>query len=171
MGYITSNLVPGETIIYRARVHWLIFGWAILFAFLTLLTLCGSLGAGWFLFSLIGTLIFGVPAFVNYRTSEFGLTDKRVIMKTGFIRRHSIEVMLSKIEGVQVEQGPMGRLLNYGTVTVTGTGGTRDPFHRIARPLEFRKRVQNQIAADTWQTGPFPALPPPPIQVPGARPG
>src|SRR4029077_2816860 len=68
-------------------------------------------------------------------------------MKVGWIRRRSVETLLGKVEAVAVEQGIGGRLLDYGALVVTGTGGTRERFDRIAAPLEFRRQVQAQIAA------------------------
>ena len=59
----------------------------------------------------------------------------------------SLEMLLNKIEGIQVNQSIFGRLLGFGSITVTGTGGTKDPFHNIAAPFEFRKKAQEQIAS------------------------
>ena len=98
------------------------------------------------LFVLIA-IITGIASFINYTTSEFGITNKRVIVKVGFIRRNSLEVLLNKVEGIQVNQGILGRILGFGSITVSGTGGTKDPFHKIAAPLEFRKKAQEQIAS------------------------
>ena len=78
------------------------------------------------------------------RTTELAITNRRVIAKTGFIRRHSLEILLPKIESVDVRQGILGRMLNFGTVTVTGTGGTRESFKAIAEPIVVRKKI-NQI--------------------------
>ena len=82
---------------------------------------------------------------VDYLTSEFGLTNKRVMVKVGFIRRNSLEVMLAKVEGIQVSQGILGRILNFGSIVVSGTGGSKDPYHKISSPFEFRKKVLEQI--------------------------
>ncbi|PIU51164.1 hypothetical protein COS91_05900 [Candidatus Desantisbacteria bacterium CG07_land_8_20_14_0_80_39_15] len=89
----------------------------------------------------------GIPVFISFKTSEFGITNKRVLFKIGFIRRNSLEILLTKIEGIQVNQGILGRILNYGTIIVRGTGGTGSPFRKIEAPLEFRKKVQEQIAS------------------------
>jgi uncharacterized membrane protein YdbT with pleckstrin-like domain len=75
------------------------------------------------------------------------VTDKRVLARLGLIRRHSLETLLSKIEAIGVEQDLTGRLLNYGTIVLTGTGGTRETITRIPAPLEFRRQVQSQIVA------------------------
>jgi len=99
---------------------------------------------------MIGVLLGAVSAlraFIALKTSEFAVTNKRVLIKTGFIRRNSLEVLLSKVEGIQVHQSLVGRLLNFGSIVVTGTGGSHDPYHRIAAPLGFRRAVQEQVAA------------------------
>ena len=79
--------------------------------------------------------------------SEFAVTNKRVLIKTGWIRRHSLETLLSKIEGIRVEQDVLGRMWDYGTIVVSGTGGSKEPFRRIASPMQFRREIQEQIVA------------------------
>jgi uncharacterized membrane protein YdbT with pleckstrin-like domain len=73
-------------------------------------------------------------------------TNKRVLVKIGWLRRQSLETLLSKIETIGVEQDILGRALDYGTIVVTGTGGSKEPFRTIASPMEFRRAVQEQIA-------------------------
>lgn len=91
-------------------------------------------------------LVLLVPPLVAYRTTEFGVTNKRVIVKTGFIRRHTLELLLRQVEAISVDQSLMGRLLGFGSITLTGTGGVREEFHRVVSPLEFRRRIQAQTA-------------------------
>jgi len=79
---------------------------------------------------------------IDYATSEFGVTNKRVIIKVGFLRRKTLELLLRHVEAISVDQSVMGRLLNYGSVTLTGTGGVREVFHNISTPLEFRRQIQ-----------------------------
>lgn len=67
-------------------------------------------------------------------------------MKVGFLHRDSLEILLSKVEGIRVDQSILGRVLGFGSITVIGTGGTHDPFHGISAPFEFRKRAEEQIA-------------------------
>jgi uncharacterized membrane protein YdbT with pleckstrin-like domain len=93
---------------------------------------------------LAGTLSLLIVA-ARFYSSEFAITNKRVIAKTGLIRRHSIEVYLDKIEAVEVSQGIAGRILGYGTIVVTGTGGTKDPIPMIPAPLLFKKKIQNEV--------------------------
>ena len=84
-------------------------------------------------------LIFLVIAYVRYKSVELAVTTKRVIVKHGFVRRQTIEMNLSKVESVQVEQGVIGRLFNFGTLIVSGTGASHAPLAGIADPMGFRK--------------------------------
>jgi len=89
----------------------------------------------------------GLSSFITYSTSEFGVTNKRILGKVGFIRRHSLEILLTKVESIAVNQGILGRIFGYGTIVVTGSGGTKELFPKISKPLELRKRAQELIAA------------------------
>ena len=66
-------------------------------------------------------------------------------LKVGWMRRHSLELILSKVEAISVDQNFRGRVLGYGTITITGTGGTKETFESLAHPFEFRSQVQGQI--------------------------
>lgn len=146
MSYISNNLLNGEEVIYESKLHWIVFlGPAIIFAIGILLPFNDLLGQFKPLLILAG-LVMGVLAFIDVKTSEFGITNKRVIVKVGFIRRKSIEVLLTKVEGIDVDQSILGRVLDFGTIVVSGTGGTKDPFKNIASPMELRRRAQEQIA-------------------------
>lgn len=159
MSYIEQNLMPGEKIIYRARLHWIVFLWPVIFLLFALVSLFFALvglanGSGAIQGPLLGGLfvvlaaVAAVPQYITYITSEFGVTNKRVLVKVGFIRRDTMETLLSKVEGISVSQGILGRILGYGTIIVTGTGGSGAPFHKIATPLEFRRQVHERIAAN-----------------------
>ncbi len=143
-GYIAGTLLPDERILYRARLHWLpcAIGPAILFL-VGLLTIGQAPIVPGFFFTL--TAVFAVWGLIRYTTTEFALTDRRVLAKVGWLWRQSREVLLLKIESLDVHQGPLGRLANYGTVVIAGTGGTRERFTGIAAPLDLRRRVQQQI--------------------------
>ncbi|MEI6260849.1 MAG: PH domain-containing protein [Deltaproteobacteria bacterium] len=108
----------GETVVYSAKLHWIIYMTAK--AILTL----------W------------IAPFIQRATSEFAITTKRVIIKEGLIARRTLEMNLSKIETVNVDQSITGRILNYGSITIIGTGGTHEVFHNIAHPMQFRKAFQ-----------------------------
>ncbi len=152
MSYVDSQLLTGETVRYRARLHRGIFTTPSVFGVLTVGALIGAIAAGhwWWLLVAVTAIIGGFTfsqAWLTYKTSEFAVTDKRVVIKVGWIRRRTLETMLSKVEGVGVDQSLTGRLLGYGSIEVTGTGGTREEFTRIADPLEFRRQVQAAISA------------------------
>jgi uncharacterized membrane protein YdbT with pleckstrin-like domain len=148
MSYIENNLLLSERILYRTQAHWIVFlfplGWSLLsLYFLSIvvnpvITLCGYLLG-------IAALFTWSQAIAIYASSEFGLTDKRVIIKVGLIRRNTLETLLQKVESLQVSQSILGRLFNFGTITVCGTGGSRDVFRNIDDPLAFRRAVQEQI--------------------------
>ncbi len=157
--YIQSTLLKDEELIYIARPHWIIFSPAVITLFLALLfyyygpvyfSFRSSLWGGYQLFDVISAVVALVglywllTAYIMYRTAEYGITDKRVLMKTGWIRRNSLEIFLRKLEGINVNQTVTGRVLNYGTIVIIGTGGTQDIYYNVPDPLGFRKRVQQQ---------------------------
>jgi uncharacterized membrane protein YdbT with pleckstrin-like domain len=144
MGYIESNLLPDEKIVYKAKLHWIIF-WkscALVFLGAIFLFIQPIIGG---VVVLIGLFAFLSPV-IDYATSEFGVTNKRVIIKVGFLRRKTLELLLRHVEAISVDQTVMGRCLNYGSVTLTGTGGVREVFHNISAPLELRKRIQGEAS-------------------------
>jgi uncharacterized membrane protein YdbT with pleckstrin-like domain len=83
-----------------------------------------------------------LPPTIAYASSELVITNMRVLINTGVIRRQTLEMFISKIESIAVDQGFLGRMFDYGTVLIRGTGGFQEPFEAIARPLEFRNSVQ-----------------------------
>ena len=155
MGYVEENLMPGEQVVYKAKLHWALFvgptvttGIGMLLIIITTLASEETAGAAcivWPVF-LLGVLS-GISSAVMYLTTESALTDKRVIAKSGLIRRRSLDLLLTKVESIGVSQPIMGRVFNYGTITVTGTGGTKEPFKSIADPLELRSQVQTRISS------------------------
>ncbi len=116
--YVRNNLIQGEIIAYSTSYHWIIF--LSLTSFLTL---------------------FLYPCIARF-SDEFAITNKRVIIKTGLIARHTLELNLTKIESVNINQSIWGRILGYGSIQLIGTGGTRETFINIKNPLEFRKKFQ-----------------------------
>ena len=88
-----------------------------------------------------------LPPWIKSSSSEFAITNKRVLIKVGLIRRHSLELLLQKVEGIGVDQGILARILGYGTITISGVGGTKEAFRVISNPLEFRRQVQASLAA------------------------
>jgi uncharacterized membrane protein YdbT with pleckstrin-like domain len=152
MSYLDDHLLDGERIVYRARLHWTIFLKSIVVVLLgaALAIVLGIYEPDyWYLgAALAGVgLLLGIPPLIRYTSTEYAVTNKRLLSKIGFVERESDETLLSKIEAVAVDQGVLGRVLGFGTLTITGTGGTEESFPRIARPLEFRRQIQNQVVA------------------------
>jgi membrane protein YdbS with pleckstrin-like domain len=165
VSYLDDHLLAGERIIYRARLHWTIFLTAIVVVLLgvalgiLLQVLEPAYSHAGLALAGVGLLLAIGPA-VRYISSEFAVTDKRVLGKLGFIERESKETLLSKVEAIAIDQGVIGRILGFGTVTITGTGGTQEFFPRISEPLEFRRQIQSQIIAQEERRGSQPAVAP-----------
>jgi uncharacterized membrane protein YdbT with pleckstrin-like domain len=146
MSYVDRSLIPGEQLVYRASLSRLPFLWLILpgaaafvaAVFHVWLVVLAALVAGGLIW---------VNVWAKRASAEFAVTTKRVIVAVGAVRRRTLELMLDKVEAVAVEQTLAGRIFDFGTVTITGSGGTRESFDHLAAPLEFRRQVQAQLAA------------------------
>ena len=161
MSYLDDHLLAGERIVYRARLHWTIFlvsiAVVLLGVGLAILLQVIEPGYAYAGLGLIGVgLLLAIGPAIRYVTSEFAVTDKRVLGKVGFIERESDETLLSKVEAIAVDQGVLGRVFGFGTVTITGTGGTQEVFSGIGEPLEFRRQIQSQIIAQEERRGGHP---------------
>jgi uncharacterized membrane protein YdbT with pleckstrin-like domain len=156
MSYIDRNLLDGERIVFRSRVHWLLYFWPALAAAAALSYAGWLLARGswqvlaWVPLAVAALLVLG--AYVRRQSSDFAVTDRRVMMKVGLLNTRSIELLLGKVEAIAVNQTLMGRLFGYGDIVITGSGGTRETFFRIQAPLEFRRAVQ--AATDTRPAAP-----------------
>ena len=149
MSYVDRHLLPNERVIYRTRLHWILFVRPV-FVTLVGLSLTVALGAltrmewVWYLSLVVilgGLGWCGVHA-VELFTSEFAVTTTRLIFKVGIVARYTMELLLGKVESIGVQQKLLGRLLNYGDLVVTGTGGAREVFPRVHDPIGFRNHVQ-----------------------------
>lgn len=161
MSYIDKNLIPGEQVMYRTRLHWIVIFWhliwALVFAAAGAYLLVGlpgvsglsdnaihwgRIGGGVLLaFAAISFLV----ALVRRNSVEMAVTNKRVTVKVGLVSHSTEEMMLNRIESIMVDQSLFGRIMGYGTITLRGVGGTPDPFPNISNPLEFRRQVQHQL--------------------------
>lgn len=155
MGYVDSHLLQGETVVYRTKLHKILFLWpcilAIAFCLLAAWLYQNAYETNWIIFSIILAALVLLPAYIQYISSEYAVTNKRVIVKVGFIRRQTMETLLQRIEAVAVDQSILGRILNYGSIAVIGTGGTKEIFENINDPLAFRRSVQEQTDAKDAQ--------------------
>lgn len=155
MAYVDENLLPGEHIAYRAHLHPVIYMGPIAIALLAIIMLAfGLLNEGMLWLAWGGALLLAVAGiaalitYINASSSEFAVTNRRVIIKVGVIRRHTLELLLQKVEGIGIDQSILGRMLDIGTIVVIGTGGTKEQFSNIAAPLKFRHQVQAQAAGE-----------------------
>ncbi len=156
MGYIEKNLVPGETVVYKTRLHWIVMIWLLVEGVLVGalgLAMCiggyvergapgGLIVGGLVCLAVAGALV--ATGVIRRGATEIAVSNKRVLIKRGLLSRNSIEVLLPKVESINVHESAFGRMLGYGDVILRGTGGTFETFTRIARPNEFRRQVQQQ---------------------------
>ena len=151
MGYVDNNLLSGEKIFFRTHLHWKVFLPPALLILVAIGLTVGAIYQGFDPYLSLLILIFPLGvlfhSYLRWRCSEFAVTDKRVLIKTGIVSRHTLETILTKIENIGVEQTLWGRLFNFGTLYVTGTGSTREIFPGIHAPLEFRKAIEAAAVA------------------------
>ena len=136
--YVEGALTQGERIVHVGHVSL----WSMWHLLALGILLLPALGIG---------LIFLGKAYVRYRTTELAITNKRIIVKFGFIRRSTVEININKVESIQVDQEIMGRMFNFGTLIISGAGNPQAPVPGISRPMEFRKafiEAQDQSKAE-----------------------
>lgn len=146
MSYIQNNLQAGEEIKYKADIHWYIF---VLPTVLLLLGAFLSSAQTSFIYY-IGLLLLLLGLFQLIKRvllkmgAEYVITNKKVILKSGILSRDALELILSKCEGLRINQSIMGRILGFGSIVVT-TGGATNTFKFIANPIKFRNEINAQI--------------------------
>jgi hypothetical protein len=149
MHYIETVLQPGERILAKGQLHWIIYLLPGLCALIGLLLIASS-GAipdlasaiRWLgLIFLVIAAIAGFKAWFDQWITEIAVTSLRVIYKRGFIRRRTVEMNMDKVESVRVDQSLFGRLLGYGTIHVLGTGEGITHLHQIADPIALRNAI------------------------------
>ena len=154
MSYIDESLAPNETVLYRAHFHWLhragayvtlaAFGAIALGALLLVQDLAGLLGAA--VIAFVGLSVF-LAVMIPMWTTEIGVTSHRFIHKRGWLRRTTDELQLSSIEEVNLEQGVLGRLFDYGRLVLHGTGVNDIKLPVLAEPVALRRALQEGIGA------------------------
>jgi uncharacterized membrane protein YdbT with pleckstrin-like domain len=149
VGYVERHLLPGEHVIYKTRLHWVLFLRPVLViaaGIALALVLRPVQDPPWIWMIGAAVVVIGLAwAMVHYvelMTSEFAVTNSRLILKVGLISRYTTELLLTKVETIGVQQGLIGRMLGFGDLTVTGTGGAREVFRRVRDPIGFRNHVQ-----------------------------
>lgn len=171
MRYIEASLIPGESVVYATRLHWvvtlrhvllgalLLAGFGALLRYLLQQPGFGHGGEHLAEGGAAALLALGIAAIfagvVRRNATEIAVTTRRIVVKQGLMSRKTIEMLLNKIETIEVSEPLMGRMLGYGSITMVGTGGTSEPFHKIAHPLQFRGEVLQQLE----KLSPGPAMP------------
>jgi uncharacterized membrane protein YdbT with pleckstrin-like domain len=149
MSYIDRILQPGEHLMAARSLHWIIYtkGTVLLAAGLLLGFLSGSQPQLYWpliviggILALLGVLLL-LSAWVRQLVTEIAITERRVIYKSGLFSRHTAEMNMDKVESVIINQSILGRLLNYGSVSVRGTGDGLEILHQIASPLALRGAI------------------------------
>jgi uncharacterized membrane protein YdbT with pleckstrin-like domain len=152
MRYVDSVLQPGEVVRHVASLHWILYapGALLLIAAGVIALARPDASAHWLVHGVAvvaAWLCFAAGLFLIARawfewwTTEMAVTDRRVVYKTGFIWRDTIEMHMDKVESVDVRQSILGRILDYGDVEIRGVGAGLEPLHLIAQPLELRNHI------------------------------
>lgn len=154
MTQLDNNLLSDEQILYRTKKHWIIFFTP---ALLTIAAFFFLLNQNEYVYRIawlpaIAAVITGINQFLLYITSEFAVTNKRIIMREGFFFKHTNETRLTTIANASVYQSLLGQILNYGAIEIQAFGGNTDPFTLIAHPNTFQKQLQNQLDKMTKTT-------------------
>ena len=156
--HIESILASDEKVICYSKPHYAIFFKGIVWFLLLWISfeLGEMMGFNFFFFKgIIRFLLFiiGILEFFRsilmYYSSEYIITSRRVLMKTGFFERRSLEILIDRIEGIYVEQSILGKILNFGVVIIIGIGGTRNSFNYVAAPLAFRSCLDRHLKSDS----------------------
>jgi uncharacterized membrane protein YdbT with pleckstrin-like domain len=149
--YIDEILQPGERVLYSTNAHWMFFlpaiaAWVAAIVFLVLsrlvtadalMLVCWALAA----IAALAALYWTVTAWFHRWTTETDVTNFRVVHKTGFVKRQTFEMSVDKVESVDVNQSILGRILDYGDVTVLGVGEGGKTLDMISSPLSFRNAI------------------------------
>lgn len=139
MGYIEKNLSSGEKIVYRAKLTWLFWLNAVVWAVLL----------GW-VFGL-GLLVAAI-LIIRQVTTEIAVTDRRIVYKRGWLFQNSTDIQLHKIESMNILQGPFARMFNYGTLEVRGSGAGTIKIPSVDEPRTLRSEIERAVSTKEPRT-------------------
>lgn len=158
--FVESHLSSTEQIVVRSGLHWVVFVKPVAaFAVIAIIALAlmgasarairpqppGAVYLLPFILILVGLLVI-LHTVVLYISTEYAVTNRRVLVKRGYLSRRTVETLLAKIESVKLEQGMLDRLFGSGTIITVGTGGTHEPLYCLRNPMAFRRRIEEAIA-------------------------
>jgi membrane protein YdbS with pleckstrin-like domain len=153
MSYTEKIVQPGETVRFHSRVHWIIYVRGVVIIMIGVLVAVAlqqlDPNPGGFTVPSLVAIAIGVVigalsligAWWRRLTTEVAITEHRIVYKRGFVRRHTFEMNMSKVESVHVNQSMAGRIFDYGDIIIRGVGSSFEPLRTISRPLEFRNFV------------------------------
>ena len=148
MNYVHQHLMEDEEVVYQTHVHWIVF---IPWFLVTILILSSMFFVSDYpvvilFIRLVAGIFFikSITSLIMYWTSEYGITSKRVLGKTGLVRIRSLDILLLKVEAIRLNQGLFGRIFDFGDLIVTGTGGTTEILYDVPNPLDVRNIIQEQ---------------------------
>lgn len=145
MSYVDNTIMPNETLVLKGQIHWIIYmPTIILFSIATALYFYFDQLILAFVICCFA-FVAAFRALVYFFTTELAVTDRRVLAKFGWIRRSTSELNLARVTGLNVEQSVLGRILNYGNITVRGMGGDLTPIPAIRDPITFRHQVLGEV--------------------------
>ena len=148
MSYVQRVLQPGEQVRHMSSIHWIVYWPGVAVALLAVVAYWLSetrlLPGIWrftaYALALVAVVLL-IQQWFQWWVTEIAVTNRRVICKKGLIRRQTNEMNMDKVESVQIDQSFLGRMLEYGDVTVLGTGEGFGSLRTIAGPLALRNSI------------------------------
>jgi len=149
ISYVHKVLQPGEQVLKIGKLHWIIYQPAIIVFILAVLVFW-IMGTSYFVINIVEFVVLAaavclaVAAWLDQLMTEIAVTNRRVIYKRGFIWRYTAEMNMDKVESVTVTQSILGRILNYGSIHIRGTGEGIKELNTISKPIEFRNSITSR---------------------------
>ena len=148
MGYVQRVLQPGEQVRHISSIHWIVYWLGVAVALLAVIAYWLSetrlLPGLWrytaYALALVAMVLL-IQQWFQWWVTEIAVTNRRVIYKKGLVRRQTNEMNMDKVESVQIDQTILGRMLDYGDVTILGTGEGFETLRTIASPIELRNSI------------------------------
>jgi membrane protein YdbS with pleckstrin-like domain len=185
-----KNLYTGEDLLFIPVLHWMYIVKPLLLTLLVFSALavpCYFIGFQWmgpimsdveivsiiqttiryvFLAAIVCALLLFARQILLYAAAEYGITNKRLIMKKGLLRTTVEEIPTDKIESITCYQGLVGKIFHYGTIFITGIGGTKPVFYMVCRPYRIRRKIVEICEKNKAITIVHGAVPKPPVRQP-----
>lgn len=144
MKFVEKNLMPYETVVYKSSLHWIVFIPTILSLSIGIALFLNQVQSLSFVFFFL-FLVSAIPTVVLYFSAEFVLTNSRVLMSVGFLKKKTLQEPIARIKEIKVKQSFLGKMFNFGSFTFRELRRTKPTFSFITNPLEFRKQIREQM--------------------------